>query len=55
MYVSFDMRYKTAYTASKVTWGWAMIGEYEIQEKITFFKISLLLPDYHVSRAKIRC
>ena len=33
----------------------AIVGEYEIQENITFFKISLLLPDYHVSRAKIRC
>ena len=22
-----------------------LVGEYEIQEKITFFKISLLLPD----------
>ena len=28
-----------------------VVGEYEIQEKITFFKISPLLPDKHVSRA----
>ena len=28
-----------------------IVREYEIQEKITFFKISLLLPDKHVSRA----
>ena len=27
------------------------VREYEIQEKITFFKISPLLPDKHVSRA----